>query len=143
MSSGSSESIVLLPAWMSRIVMRAARVREAVDLLDQVGIGALAMHSVLAGLALGDRHDEVQRRLHRRRGIGGAPLADDGVELGEHLIVRDLAEDSHPLREWIAVERDDTLAGRIEPGSGSGPWTGHLGILEAGADRDASEKLSA
>ena len=123
---------------------RAACVREVVDLLDQIRIRPLAVHSVLSRLTLGDGHDEVQRRLHRCRRIGRMPLGDDRIELGEHLIVRDLAENAHALRERIPVERDDPFVRQNRAGQWAGAVrTGHPVLLSPARIDATSEKLSA
>ena len=80
-------------------------------------------------------------------GVAGSAAchsADDRVELGEHLVVRDLAENAHALRERIAVERDDALRreNRTRQRIGAcAPAT--LGFFSPARIDAASEKLSA
>src|SRR6266404_217877 len=52
----------------------------------------------------------MQRRLHWVRRVRLRPLRNRLVEPRQHLIGRQLAEDSHFLRKRIAVERHDSLA---------------------------------
>src|ERR1019366_7467288 len=88
------------------------------DFFDECVGHAKAIHAVASRRALRDDDDEMQRWLNRCRRIGLVPCGDFLVELGEHLIGRKLTENTHFLRERIAVECDDSL--RRQYGAGKG-----------------------
>src|SRR5450759_1570814 len=57
----------------------------------------------------------MQRRLHRSRWIRLLPLGDFLVETRQHLLGRELSEDSHLFRERIPVESDDPTGRKNGP----------------------------
>ena len=79
-------------------------------------------------------------------GVAGSALLPRGdllVELRQHLVGRQLAEDSHPFRQRIAVESDDPMrAGRIEPGSWVAVFTGQAEFSSPALTAFTSARLS-
>src|SRR5689334_8457841 len=69
--------------------------RPPINLLDERRVSALTELAVAPGRSLGDDGDQVQRGLHRRRGIGGRPRCDLAIEPRQHRVDRLRAEYAH------------------------------------------------
>ena len=110
-SRGSSSRRLDKPTCTSRKTSALRRGGERGDALDDGGVHAQPVAAVLPGSIPA-----------RRRQSGAAPAAPGSRDrpwsrrrppcrgLPEHFVGRVLAEDTHPLREEVAVERDDALA---------------------------------
>src|SRR5262245_31180983 len=95
---------------------RVLALRPRVDTLDEGVAHPGAPHAILTGATLRNDRDEVQRWLHRCRRIGLSPPFELGIEFGEHLVRRELAQDPHLLYERVAVVGHDPL--RRDDGTG-------------------------
>src|SRR5438105_10134582 len=92
--------------------------RPSIYALDERGVGTLTVLAVAPGRALSDDGDQMQRRLDRRRRIGGGPGGNLAIESREHGVDGLGPEDAHAPVERVPVERDD--AARRQ--NGAGQW---------------------
>src|SRR5688572_18882977 len=76
---------------------RVFRLRPAVDHFDHRIAHDRAVLARRTGIALRNDGDEVQRRLHRCRGVGSLPLLYFIFETTEHVLRLELAERTHAL----------------------------------------------
>src|SRR6185312_8429284 len=77
--------------------------RPRVNGVDQAIGHPQTVLAIPARKTLGDDRDEVESRLHWMRGIGLLPGGDFLIELGEHLVRRQLPKNSHPLGKRISI----------------------------------------
>ena len=87
----------------------APLLRPAHDLVDELVRVTQPILAAGAGLPLRHRDDEVQRGEHLPPRIRLGPLGGGALELGQHLVRRQLAQDAHPGRLGIPVIGDDQV----------------------------------
>ena len=76
---------------------RISAVREIVDLFNQRVRHSQLVLSIPARITLCNHSDQVQRRYSANRGVGLPPLFHSSIQLCEHFLFRQLAENAHPL----------------------------------------------